>query len=158
MVGLSHREFISSTRTGGTQRALPTHSAGAVPPQRRLDLRIPLRHCDERHGLTVPRRVDVRSSCNEAIDDCAVVSAVRPAMDRSERRPTEGRAQMNRIAAFDRDTPTLEDRLYQLDLAHPACRVKCRASINATGGFIETETEHEARRLTTTVENGMRQT
>src|SRR5262249_55931830 len=92
---------------------------GAVPPQRRLDLRIPLRHCDERHGLTVPRRVDVRSSCNEAIDDCAVVSAARPAMGRSKRRPTERRAQMNWIAAFDRDAPALEDRLYQLDLAQP---------------------------------------
>ena len=74
-------------------------------------------------------------------------------MNRSERRPTKRRAQMNRIAAFDRDAPALEDRLYQLDLAHQGWRVQSRASIDATGGFIETETEHEARRLPATGEN-----
>jgi len=129
-----------------------------VLPQRRLDLEIPLGHCDERHGLTVTRRVDVRSSCNESIDDCGVVATARPAMDRSERRPTERRAEVNGIATVDRDASALEDRLYQLDIAHPARCVKRRASINTPGGFVETEAEHEVRRLPTTIENGVRQT
>ena len=132
--------------------------SGAMLPQRRLDLRIPLGHCDERHGLAVPRRVDVRSSCNESIDDCGVVASARPAMDRSERRPTERRAEVNGIATVDRDASALEDRLDQLDVAHPACGVKRRAPVHTTGGFVETEAEHEVRRLPTTSENGVRQT
>src|SRR5262249_5571485 len=130
---------------------------GAVPPQRRLDLRIPLRHCNERHGLAVPRRADVRSSRNEAIDDCAVVSAARPAMDRSERRPTERRAQMNRIAALDRHASASEDRFNHLDVAHPARGVKSSAAIYASSGFIEAKAEHEARRLAPPVEDGVGQ-
>ena len=127
-------------------------------PQRRLDLRIALGHCDERHGLTVTRRVDVRSSCNESIDDCGVVATAGPAMDRSERRPTERRAEVNGIATFDRDASALEDRLYQLDIAYPACCVKRRAPINTTGVFVEAEAEHEVRRFPATIENGVRQT
>ena len=144
-----------SSRNRGRRVDLPH---GAVLPQRRLDLRISLGHCDERHGLTVTRRVDVRSSCNESIDDCGVVATARPAMDRSERRPTERRAEVNGIATVDRDASALEDRLYQLDIAHPARCVKRRASINTPGGFVEPEAEHEVRRLPTTIENGVRQT
>jgi hypothetical protein len=65
---------------------------------------------------------------------------------------------MNGIATFDRDASALEDRLDQLDIAHPACCVKRRAPINTAGGFVETEAEHEACRLPTTIENGVRQT
>ena len=131
---------------------------GAVLPQSCLDLRIPLGHCDERHRLTVPRRVDAGSRSNKSIDDCGVVATARSAMDRSERRPTERRAEMNGIATFDRDASALEDRLYQLDIAHPACCVKRSAPINTPGGFVETEAEHEVRRLATTIENGVSQT
>jgi hypothetical protein len=129
-----------------------------VLPQRCLDLRIPLGHGDECHRLTVAGRVDVRSRGNESIDDCRVVATARPAMDRSERRPTERRAEMNGIATFDRDASALKDGLYQFDIAYPTCGVKRRAPINATGGFVETQAEHEVRRLATTIENGVRQT
>ena len=54
--------------------------------------------------------------------------------------------------------PRSEDRLDQLDVAHPACCVKRRAPINTAGGFVETEAEHEVRRLPTTIEDGVRQT
>src|SRR5439155_22094087 len=121
-------------------------------------LRIPLGHCDERHRLTVPRRVDVRSSCNESINHCGVVATARPAMDRSEGRPTERRAEVNGIATFDRDASALEDRLYQLDNPHPARCVKRGAAINTTSRFVEAEAGHEVRRLPTTIENAMRQT
>ena len=46
----------------------------------------------------------------------------------------------------------------QLDIAYPACCVKRRAPIDTTGGFVETEAEHEVRRLPATIENGVRQT
>lgn len=65
---------------------------------------------------------------------------------------------MNGIATVDGDASALEDRLYQLDIAYPACGVKRRAPINTTSGFVETEAEHEVRRLPTTIENGVRQT
>jgi hypothetical protein len=78
-------------------------------------------------------------------------------MDRTERRPPERRAEVNGIATLDSDASALEDRLYQFDIAHPACGVKRRAPINTTGGFVETEAEHEVRRLPTTIEDGVRQ-
>jgi hypothetical protein len=131
---------------------------GAVLPQRRLDLRISLGHGDERQGFAVPGRADVRSSGNEPIDDCGVVATARPAMDRSKRRPTERRAEVNGIATVDRDTSALEERLYQLGIADPACGVKRRAPIDTTGGFVETEAKHEVRGLPTAIEDGVRQT
>ena len=65
---------------------------------------------------------------------------------------------MNRVATFDRDASALEDRLDQFDITHPAGGVKRRAPINTPGGFVETEAEHEARRLPAAIENGLRQT
>ena len=139
--------------------SLPSDSVpGAMLAQRRLHLRIALGHCQERQGFAIPRRMNVGASCNEPIDDGGVVAAARPAMDRSKRRPPERRAEVNGIAAFDRDASALEERLYQLDIAHPAGCVKRRAPIDPTGGFVETEAEHQARRLPAAIEDGVRQT
>src|SRR5262249_34703452 len=97
---------------------------GAMLPQRRLDLRIPLGHCDERHGLSVAGCVDPRPRRHESIDDCGIVSSVRPAMDRPEGCPAERRAEVNWITRFDRDASPPEDRFNEPDVAHPACGVK----------------------------------
>jgi hypothetical protein len=128
-----------------------------VRPQRCLDLRVPFGHCDQRQGLTVSWRVDVRSSRDESIDNRGVVSTARPAMDRPERRPAERCAEVDGIAALDRHAPASEDRLNHLDVAHPARGVKSSAAINATGSFIKTKAEHEARSLAPPVEDGVGQ-
>src|SRR6185369_5588019 len=115
--------------------------------------RVPLRHGDERQRLAISRRVDVRSGRNESIDDRAIVATGRPAMDGSERRPAERRAEVNGVAAFESDASALQNRLDQREVAHPACGVKRRAPIDATGSDVETEAQHEARCFPTAVED-----
>ena len=98
-----------------------------------------------------------RLACRDESIDHRRVVALRPAVDRSERRPAERGAEVDRVTTVDRHAPAAEDRLDHLDITRPTRGVEPGASIDTTGGFVKAEAEHEARRVPTTIENGLRQ-
>ncbi len=76
-------------------------SRSPVPPQSLLHRAVPLGHGEERFVLHISTCVDVGSGRDESIHDRYVVGSTRPAMDRSERRPSKRRSEMRRVSGFD---------------------------------------------------------